>query len=267
MGDGSGFQVGERAPSHYQVRVEKLMAPFVSALVAEAIRPGDRVLDVACGTGFATRAAARVAGPQGTVIGSDVNPGMVVAARSVPCEGFDITWQEASALDLPFADGEFDAVISQQGVQFFPSPASGLQEMARVLRPEGRLAVTVWGEIEQNPFFAAEIDMLVNSSDAEPGAGSDAFPIGGDNQIRLWFEEAGLGEPRVELIESIISLPPPSEYVPQHLKALPWSSAFFELPFAAQAEAMEPLIAQLAEYATSGGIAVPFRSHLASVTV
>ena len=263
----SGFQLGESAPTHYQAQVEKFMAPVVSALVADAVRSGDRVLDVACGTGFASRAAALIVGPTGRVVGTDLNPGMLTAARTLPFNGPNITWQEASALDLPFGGGEFDAVICQQGVQFFPSPSDGLREMARVLRRSGRLAVTVWDDIERNPFFAAEVDMLVRYCEVEPDAWSDAFPGGGEHKISKWFEGAGLKQPRVEVIEEIVSLPPPSVYVPEHLKALPWPSSFFEIPSAVRVEAIEFLDTRLDEYTTSVGIDVPFRSYLASVAV
>jgi len=157
--EGSGFQVSDDAPTHYQAAVERFMAPFVSAVVTQAASPGDNVLDVACGTGFATRAAARVVGESGSVVGTDLNAGMLTMARTVPFEGIDISWRQAFALDLPYADGESDAVLCSQGVQFFPNPSSGLPEMARVLRSGGRMAVTMWDELEQNPFFAAEVDM------------------------------------------------------------------------------------------------------------
>jgi len=261
----SGFQVGDDAPTHYQARVEKFMAPFVSVVVAAAVSSGDSVLDVACGTGFATRAAARVVGTSGNVVGSDLNQGMLTMARSVPFEGIDISWRQASALDLPYADGEFDAVLCAQGVQFFPSPSSGLREMARVLRSGGRMAVTMWDEIEQNPFFAAEVDMLVRYCDVEPDAWSSGFAEG-RTQIESWFEAAGLARVDVELIEVTVSLPPPAIYIPQHLKALPWPSRFFKVSDATRAEAIAHVEARLADYRTGAGVEVPFRSYLASVT-
>ena len=70
----SGFQVDEQGPKYYQDCVEPIMAPFVRALVKTAVRPGDAVLDVACGTGFATRAAAEATGSAGSVVGTDINP-------------------------------------------------------------------------------------------------------------------------------------------------------------------------------------------------
>jgi SAM-dependent methyltransferase len=128
----SGFQVDINAPSAYEAQVRPLMAPFVDVLVNSTVTAGDAVLDVACGTGFATRAAAAVAGRDARVEGSDLNPAMVAHARSVADgSGANLTWREASALELPHEDGEFDTVICQQGLQFFPDPAAGVREMGR----------------------------------------------------------------------------------------------------------------------------------------
>jgi len=103
------------------------------------------VLDVACGTGVVTRAAAERVASGGRVAGIDLNPGMIAVARSLPpTAGAAIEWHEASALALPFADSGFDVVLCQQGLQFFPDKALALREMRRVLRPGGRLALSVW---------------------------------------------------------------------------------------------------------------------------
>lgn len=83
-------------------------------------------------------------GPIGSGWRGDLNPAMVAQARTVPEDsGAKLSWCEASALDLPFGDGEFDTVICQQGLQFFPDPSAGVREMARVGRAGGRIGVTV----------------------------------------------------------------------------------------------------------------------------
>jgi ubiquinone/menaquinone biosynthesis C-methylase UbiE len=264
----SGFQVPESAPAHYQVQVAPFMAPFVDAMVTTSVRRGDAVLDVACGTGFATRAAARAVGPSGRVVGSDINAGMVAMARSVPWEReSDISWREASALDLPFADGEFDAAICQQGAQFFPDVPAGLVEMARVTRPGGCLAATIWAGIDHSPFFATEFEMLVRFCNTDPDAFGGTFVEGGESQVGDWFTRAGLDEVAIEYLEREVSLPPIAEYVPEHLKALPWSGGFFELSTEERAEATSWMADKLSSYRTDEGIDVPFRSYLAAATI
>lgn len=130
-------------------------APRVAS--AAEIRPGQRVLDVACGTGVLTRAAAVRAGPSGAVTGLDLSPGMLaVAARLSPT----LTWQEGSAEALPFPDESFDAVVSQFGLMFVSDPPAALREMMRVLKPGGRLAVAVWASLVDTPAYAAEVALV-----------------------------------------------------------------------------------------------------------
>jgi SAM-dependent methyltransferase len=127
--------------------------------VAEAagIRAGDRVLDVACGTGVLAAEAARRAGPTGSVTGLDLSPEMLaVAARLHP----PLRWQQGSADALPFPDQSFDAVVCQFGLMFFPDQVAGLREMRRVLQPDGRLAVAVWASLADTPAYAAETDLV-----------------------------------------------------------------------------------------------------------
>lgn len=259
----SGFQVGRDAPSYYQALVGRFMTPFVDALVSATVHAGDEVLDVACGTGFATRAAAAAAGSGARVVGTDLNPAMVALARTVPdTSGADLSWSEASALELPFPDGEFDAVICQQGLQFFPDPAAGLREMARVTRGGGRIGATVWGQPEESPYLDRQIAML-----ARHGGWAEPDYWAGESKVREWFSSAVSGDFAIELIEATVDLPPMLSYGPEQLKSLPWSSNFFALPRAEQDAAFAELDAELAGYRTQDGIRVPFTSYLATATI
>jgi ubiquinone/menaquinone biosynthesis C-methylase UbiE len=259
----SGFQVGRDAPLFYEAHVGRFMAPFVEALVDSTVRPGDAVLDVACGTGFATRAAAAVAGPGARVEGADLNPAMVAQARTVPdSSGADLQWRQASGLDLPFGEGEFDAVICQQGLQFFPDPAAGVREMARVARAGGRIGLTVWSLSEGSPFLDRETAMV-----ASYGSGAQAEYSTTESQLRNWFTDGGVDEVVVELVEVEVDLPPVMIYVPEHLKALPWSAGFFALADADQQAALSELDDQLAEYRTDDGLRIPFSSYVATAII
>ena len=270
MSEHSGFQVDDTAPRYYESHVERFMAPFVRSLVASAVKPGDAVLDVACGTGFAARSASIATGISGRVIGSDLNSEMIAMAQSLSSgEGSNISWQQASALELPFADNEFDAVISQQGVQFFPDSAAGLCDMARVAKAGGLLAATVWAEPEQSPYLQSVFDMLTQHCGANPNANAKVFADGGLDQVRGWFTSAGLGSANVELVEATVSLPPIMEYVPDHLKALPPLSLgnYFELDAEAQNSLLQQVENDLSEYKNGDSFEVPFRSFLATVTI
>ena len=89
--------------------------------------------------------------------GEDVNAGMLtVAARESSGLPAAVEWRQAPADRLPFGDGEFDAVVCQQGLQFFPDVAAATTEAARVSRPGARVAVTVWSPLERSPYFEAQ---------------------------------------------------------------------------------------------------------------
>jgi len=138
--------------------VPALFAEWAPRLVAAAsLEAGDRALDVGCGTGVLAREAWSRVGSRGFVAGLDASSGMLaVAARLAP----DIEWRQGTAESLPFADGSFDAVLSQFSLMFFQDRRQALREMMRVLRPHGRLAVAVWDSLENIPAYAAEVDLL-----------------------------------------------------------------------------------------------------------
>jgi len=107
------------------------------------IRAGEGVLDIACGTGNTT-VMARARGA--TVTGLDLTPELLVIAQTRAAEeGYgDITWKEGDAEDLPFADGTFDVVVSSCGLMFAPDQQKVANEVARVTKPGGRIAIQAW---------------------------------------------------------------------------------------------------------------------------
>ena len=265
MSDQSGFQIGADAPTQYQEYVERFMLPFVDALVAATVKRGDAVLDVACGTGFVTRAASRVVGSTGRVAGVDINPGMIAAARALPVESDrPITWHEGSALELPFEDDEFDAVTCQQGLQFFPDQAAALAEMRRVSRSNALVGATVWAPHERSPYLAAQLDVLSRYCDLDLPRGQRLDVDGGDSTIGEWFRVAGLADVEVRELEFLVEIPSLAEYIQSHMAALPWGSDWFALDDTTRAQATAEFVAALAQWHTpDGGAQVPFTSFLA----
>lgn len=265
----SGFQISGDAPRYYQDHVALIMRPFVDALVAASVRPGDAVLDVACGTGFAARAAAEAVGVGGSVVGADINGGMLAMAASAPhASPCTIEWCEASALALPMESDTFDAVLCQQGLQFVPDPAAALAEMARVTRPGGRVGVTVWAPIELSPYMDAHMDVLMGACDQDDQVVRQAFPPGGEEALRDWFSAAALPEVRIATLAPRVTLPPIREYAPAHFRALPWAGPFFALDPPARDALLAGMADALSPFAAGDGtVEVPFTSLCATVVI
>lgn len=163
----------------------------VRAVGAVRLRPGDRLLDVACGTGIVAREAAARVAPGGEVAGIDAAPGMVaVARRLLPGAEF----REGRAESLPWNDGSFDAVVSQFGLMFFEDRVQALREMWRVLRPGGRLAVLVWSTLQDSPAFATEVDLVERiAGERAATALRSIFSLGERSELARLFEAANVG--------------------------------------------------------------------------
>lgn len=252
MSDESGFQMGDGTiPDRYDLHMWRFMEPHVNALIdAASVSPGAAVLDVACGTGFVARTAAgRGASP---VVGADINPAMLATAGR---RSDDVTWVEASALDMPFDDGEFDVAICSQGVQFFPEPVAGLREMARVA---SRMAVTVWSARSEVPWFDAHIPMLTEVCGVDSVLMDVSFNQ--EEHVRDWFIDAGL-RPHIEALETSATLP--ADFSISYLSALPWGQPFFGLDAGERDVALTRIDERLTAYTLpSGDKELPFRAFL-----
>jgi len=179
------------AEIYEKIFVPALMQEWASCLVEEAhVGPGDRVLDIACGTGVVARAVAERIGSSGIVVGFDRNPGMLEIARRTET---GIEWRQGTVDSLPYADETFDAVICQFGLMFFPDRSLALREMMRVLARGGRLIAAVWDRLENLPALALEADVIERT--AGPAARDDLrapFVLGDREELARLVAEAGL---------------------------------------------------------------------------
>jgi ubiquinone/menaquinone biosynthesis C-methylase UbiE len=180
----------DAAEAYQALHVPALFRQWASA-VAEAarVKSGDRVLDVACGTGvLATEARARV-GERGRVSGLDAGAGMlVVAERLAP----SIDWRLGTADALPYDADSFDAVVSQFGLMFFPDRPAALREMVRVLAPDGRVAVAVWESLDRSEAYPLAVDLLERRAGREAADALRApFVLGDASALAAMLEQAG----------------------------------------------------------------------------
>lgn len=155
MGESESGQVSARAAKIYEeFYLPGLFAEWTPRVIAAAqIERGQRVVDVACGTGVLARAVADRVGATGFTVGVDINDAMLNIAREKAPE---IEWHQAPAEALPLNDNSFDSAVCQFGLMYFEDQQAALVEMMRVLRPGGNLAVVVWDKLENSPGYALE---------------------------------------------------------------------------------------------------------------
>jgi ubiquinone/menaquinone biosynthesis C-methylase UbiE len=171
---------------------------MTEAIVAAAkVAPGMRVLDIACGTGEPSITIARLLQGTGEVVGVDLSGGpLAVAGERAKQHGLsNVRFQQADVHHLPFPANSFDRITSRLGVMFFADLPRSLQEMHRVLKPGGRVALLAWGKFDQ-PYFATTIGtilkMLPNIQLSATGEGMNKF--GTPDVLAAQMREAGFAQ-------------------------------------------------------------------------
>jgi ubiquinone/menaquinone biosynthesis C-methylase UbiE len=211
---------GSSAENYERFFVPVIGAPFAADLVEEAaLRPGERVLDVACGTGIVARLAAERVGKKGSVAGLDVTSGMLEVARSAtPPEVFPIRWYESTAESIPLPDDVFDVVFCQLGLMFMAEKVAALREMRRVVAPGGRVLVSV-------PTPTAFFDVLHDAMARHLPAGAPfvrmIFTLNDTAEIERLFRDAGFDDVTIRSDVKTIRLPSPKEFLWQYVASTP----------------------------------------------
>lgn len=216
---------GGTAPENYErYFVPAIGFPLATELVEAALlTPGERVLDLACGTGVVARLAAEQVGAAGHVTGLDVNSGMLAVARSVPSP-VAIEWREGVAEDTQLATAAYDAALCQMGLQFFADRGAALTELQRVLAPGGRLVANVPGPIP--PVF--QILQRGIGDHVSPEIAkfmSVVFSLDDAGELEELIAGSGFREVSARRGARVLRLPPPEDFLWQYVWSTPLAEA------------------------------------------
>jgi SAM-dependent methyltransferase len=260
--------VGNLAENYERYFVPAIFHPWAIDLVDTADpQAGERVLDVACGTGVVSRVAGGRVGTSGKVVGLDINPAMLAVAGSVGPEGSAIEWKTGSADSLPFPDQSFDLVLCQQGLQFFPDKTAALAEMKRVLVPGGRVALSVWRDIRHIPGYAAFADAIEAHLTPEPANFIRLTGALGDEALlRDLLDEAEFHDLEVRLATKEIRFASAEDFAWQWVQTTPlaWMQVVNQADDSIRAAVVASLQAKLGEYGDEDGLAFPIEAYVAT---
>ena len=213
---------GGSAPENYEKYfVPAVALPFAADLLeAAALRPGERVLDVACGTGVATRLAMKHVGPGGRVAGLDVNPGMLGVARSITPPDASIEWHEGAAESMPLPEGSFDVVLCSLGMQFVPDKPGAVREMHRVLAHGGRVVMNGVGPTPP-PLTILGQALAEHVNPQAGGFVEQVFSLHDQRELEALVTAAGFRKVAIEPDRSRIALPSPVDFLWQYVHSSP----------------------------------------------
>jgi|RhiMetdeSRZDD1v2_1073273.scaffolds.fasta_scaffold59471_2 ubiquinone/menaquinone biosynthesis C-methylase UbiE len=253
---------GSPAEIYERHMVPAMLASWVPALLdLVALKPGERVLDIACGTGVVARQAVPQVGAGGRVAGLDLNRDMLALARSREPA---VEWREGDAMALPFATNAFDVVVCQQGLQFFPDSGRALREAHRVLVPGGRFAVAVWCALESNPGQLAltrGLERHVGTQAA--GLMSAVFRLGDAHTLQTMLEIAGFHQVRVHREKRVARFPSPELFVRWVVLGSVLGRTGVQVRDESLAAIIREVDAALQSYVHADGLAFPMEAHLA----
>lgn len=241
-------------PENYEkFFVPAIGAPLAKDLVASAcLQPGERILDVACGTGVVTRLAAKQVGQPGSVAGLDVNPGMLSVARSVTPNEFAIDWYESSAEAMPLPDASFNVALCQMGLQFIPNKRKALEEIRRIVQPDGRVVLSLPGP---TPALFADLgEALAKHFDPNcAGFVNVVFSLHDADELRGLMSDAGFADVEVQKTNKTLRLPAPQDFLWQYIHSTPLAAFVAKTSEAQRAILQNEIVARWQAFVVDGG--------------
>lgn len=256
------------ADAYESFLVPALFTPWARLLVERAApHEGERVLDLACGTGVVSREVAPHVGPRGRVTGVDFSSDMLAVARSRPSSGASIQWRECDACALDLPDRSVDVVLCQQGLQFFPDRAAAAREIHRVLADDGRAVIAVWQSLTRHEVFQALFSAESHHLQVPLEQLATPFSLPAADALRTLLTNAGFSDVAIESVSLDVHFPSADQWIEQTVRA----GAAVMSHLAQEDEALTALLdtvrresaAVVERYRSGAGLTFPTYSHLA----
>ncbi len=263
------FQLAGNAAEIYEdQKVPAIFRPLAEAtLDAVPIYPNDVILDVACGTGIVARTVRKRLGPSPRIVGVDLNEGMISAASNLAdgasqsCE-----WHIADVTRMPFDPETFSVAFCQQGIQFFPDEIAALREIKRVLRPGGRIVLSVWsGPSDLFKALAAALSRHVNEEVASRSLAP--FSYGRATELADTMSNLGFTDLSAQVIAVNRKLADPETAIPKEIMGNPIGPIVAERGEAVMQRIVADTIGALTTYRRDSGFVIPQHTHLIEATV
>jgi ubiquinone/menaquinone biosynthesis C-methylase UbiE len=247
----------DRAVAAYEESWRAQLEPAHSLMLdMAALQPGERVLDVACGTGLVSFRMAEAVGEWGAVVGTDISGQMVEAARRSAAERDvdNASFERSDAEALPFADATFDAAVCGLGLMYVPDPVKALCEMRRSLRPGGRAAAAVWGARRNCGW--AEIFPITDAHVASEVCPM-FFHLGTKDMLARTFEAAGFIDIRSQRLVTRLHYATPDEALAAVFRGGPVALAYSRFDDATRRTVHAEYLDSIAAFRAGGGYQVP----------
>ncbi len=248
-------------------RIQKSLAGYSeSVLAAAAAKPGEKVLDVGCGTGTTTGRLAAAVGPQGHVLGVDISEALIGVARGQKLP--NATFAVSDATTYPFEAASFDLIFSRFGVMFFADPVVAFKNLQRALRPSGRLVFVCWRTPQENPWgsvpmraAAPHLPPMERPGPDDPGQ----YAFGDRARVERILKAAGFGVPTFAKLDEMNFM---GKDVPEVIDNLgrfgPLARLFGEAPPEQVARAKQAIAEALAPHVAADGVKLPGACWLVS---